>query len=466
MRLPPEIIDAIIDNVADTGARRPSDSLKAMQGQAPALIHPVLSLRSRKLTESPPPPPRAPDTARMFFLDVALIFCVLLGVVVRAVPSDQTFEWWFSGPQAQTTSLPTCRTFPMGAGPRKSHGVPPFYMIAVAVGGAPITSFIGTNESDLSWTVSHPLDSQLVLWMVDSQGNSGGVPSQLYTVTAGASTQCISSPTAPTTFTVKANVSDAVNTCQPWGLTISGGTPPYNVTLAASPGVTNVTLGPNDSVFTYINRADPGNQMIAAVSDFNGQWATGSPMVRTQGSTDVNCTGLVSSGGTGTPPDEGRSSSKNHSLSRTRIGLIAGVSVAALIMCGAAVCCHTLPRIEDGRETSTPSESQSPGTPLFIPQRFTPARTSSPKTLTQSYSCHTLPRIEDGRQTSAPSESQSPGTPLFTPQRFTPARTSPKTLTCHTLPRGAAPPVSPPPSSRPVVRELPPPYPQFLQHSH
>lgn len=40
-------------------------------------------------------------------------------------------------------------------------------------------------------------------------------------------------------------MTDTLTTCQPWGIIIKGGVPPYNVTLAAvnSPIVTNVTMG-------------------------------------------------------------------------------------------------------------------------------------------------------------------------------------------------------------------------------
>jgi hypothetical protein len=40
---------------------------------------------------------------------------------------------------------------------------------------------------------------------------------------------------------------------------VEGGTKPYNVSLAAlnSPIVTIVTLGPDDDMFTFIDRADP-----------------------------------------------------------------------------------------------------------------------------------------------------------------------------------------------------------------
>ena len=84
---------------------------------------------------------------------------------------------------------------------------------------------------------------------------------------------------------MQANVTDTLTTCQPWRLSITGGVPPYNVTLAAldSPIVTNVTLLGTDDAFTYIDRADPGTQLIAGVSDLTGRWASGTPIVHTQG---------------------------------------------------------------------------------------------------------------------------------------------------------------------------------------
>jgi hypothetical protein len=53
-------------------------------------------------------------------------------------------------------------------------------------------------------------------------------------------------------------------------MTIKGGLQPYVVSLATldSPVVTNVTLGPLDDVFTYIDRADPNTQLVG-VSRFS-----------------------------------------------------------------------------------------------------------------------------------------------------------------------------------------------------
>ncbi|KAJ7198945.1 hypothetical protein GGX14DRAFT_328910, partial [Mycena pura] len=182
-----------------------------------------------------------------------------------------------------STSPPSCGTLALAVTPRTSPGVPPFYMMAFAVGGTPVTSFIGTNASALEWTVSHPVGTQLLLGVVDSRGTSGGIDAPLYTVVAGESTQCLPAPDTRPAFTVTANATGTLATCAPWRLAIAGGTPPYNVTLAAgnSSDVTNVTLGPVDSVFTYINRADPGSPMIGASR--SGRWASGTPLVTTAG---------------------------------------------------------------------------------------------------------------------------------------------------------------------------------------
>ncbi|KAJ6549586.1 hypothetical protein DFH09DRAFT_878076, partial [Mycena vulgaris] len=183
------------------------------------------------------------------------------------------------------TSLPSCNTLPLEADPLTAHGIPPFYMMAFAVDGAPLTAFIGTDEKNLAWTVRHPVGTKLLLGVVDSAGSSGGIDTPIYTVTAGDTTECISTTDNDPQFMIEANVTDVLSTCQPWGLTIRGGAPPYKLTLAVlnSPHVTNFTLGPNESAFTYINRVAPNSQVLASASDVNGRWATGSPFVRTQG---------------------------------------------------------------------------------------------------------------------------------------------------------------------------------------
>jgi hypothetical protein len=77
-------------------------------------------------------------------------------------------------------------------------------------------------------------------------------------------TQCVTTPTLTPAFTITSNVTGDLETCQPWGLTVQGGVPPYTVTLGAldSPYVTNVSIPVGDNNFTYINRAAPNGQLI------------------------------------------------------------------------------------------------------------------------------------------------------------------------------------------------------------
>ncbi|KAJ7471830.1 hypothetical protein FB451DRAFT_1175624 [Mycena latifolia] len=275
---------------------------------------------------------------------VATLFTLLLLSCVIAPCHAQTskiFQWQFSG-NALSQTLPSCRSFDITVKPfdpaNNTHGVPPFYMMALPVGGTPTTSLIGTDESNLSWTVDQPVGASFMLQVIDSQGSSGGVPPNLFTVAAGQTTQC-KTATPSSTFTVTANVTDTLTTCQPWGLTIKGGTPPYNVTFAAlnSPIVTNVTMGPVDDVFTFIDRADPNTQLIAAISDLNGLWATGTPIVSTKGSADVNCTGLVSSSKT-TAEIQAEERAAEQASKAKKKATVAGVVVTlvVLLLLGAA----------------------------------------------------------------------------------------------------------------------------------
>ena len=56
----------------------------------------------------------------------------------------------------------------------------------------------------------------------------------------------------------------SLQTCDPLVMDISGGQKPYKVMIAAanSPAVTNVTMGPNDDEYTWIDRAAPGSTLV------------------------------------------------------------------------------------------------------------------------------------------------------------------------------------------------------------
>ncbi|KAJ7676626.1 hypothetical protein DFH06DRAFT_1168683 [Mycena polygramma] len=279
---------------------------------------------------------------------------------VHAQDEQAKFQWGFT--QLVSTSIPSCNTlavFVEALTGGNNTGVPPYYMMAFPVNGRPITSLIGTNASNLSWQVQYPSGTQLGLGVLDSEGSTGGISISLYTVIAGDA-QCIPQTANLADFHITANVTDKLTTCQPWGLTIEGGAQPYNITIAVlnTTTVTNRTLGPTDSVLTYINRAPPGHQMIASVSDVTGRWATGSPLVHTTGSSDTNCTGLntVSSNITSSTA-QGDSSSSTHLSRSAKLGTIIGSAFAALLLlCALALGAMWWRRRTAGRRQRMPPD--------------------------------------------------------------------------------------------------------------
>jgi len=175
-------------------------------------------------------------------------------------------------------------------------------MLAFAIGGTPITTLIGTDENNLSWTATHPVGASIFTLIppLNSYGNRISVDTQCsrrkwqrrrdspeqndcdwyvsvfatlklsYSkiLQAGQTTQCVTTPVSTPPFTVTANVTKDLQTCQPWGFTIKGGVPPYIITLAApnSPIVTNVTIPYGNDAFTYIDRADPNGELMGALA--------------------------------------------------------------------------------------------------------------------------------------------------------------------------------------------------------
>ncbi|PPQ79314.1 hypothetical protein CVT24_007814 [Panaeolus cyanescens] len=189
------------------------------------------------------------------------------------------------------TTIPTCKDLPITIAGEK-NGVPPYYMVALAVDGTPTTTLIGTTDDEVSYQVRHPVGTRLLLSVTDSEGNPGGTFAPM-TVVAGDSTSCVNAPPASPTFTVHTNITRSnasgglreVSTCDFVALVVTGGTGPYNIMAIAanSPAVTNDTMARGNNVYTYVNRALPGGFLVAAVSDSTGQWATGTPLFTTKG---------------------------------------------------------------------------------------------------------------------------------------------------------------------------------------
>lgn len=183
--------------------------------------------------------------------------------------------------------------------------------------------------------------------MQDANGDFSGFPNQYYNVVAGQSTACM--PSLPTSIPkLEPNISNAdLQTCQPWGMTVSGGVPPYSVTLAVlgAPVFTNVTATTDFDRFTYINRADPGSEMIATVQDSTGQFGIGTPPVFTKGSRDILCPGLVTSWRPADKVAAEQDKLEKHIMAqqaaertKTIVGSVVGAFIGIVAIAGFAFC--------------------------------------------------------------------------------------------------------------------------------
>ncbi|RDB22407.1 hypothetical protein Hypma_010516 [Hypsizygus marmoreus] len=284
---------------------------------------------------------------------LARSFPSLLPALVLLVPvipcwgqaQSTSFSWSFS--QNVGTNLPECSSLAVSV--PATNTATAFYMIALAVDGVPTTSLIGTNKDNLAWVVDQPTGTGLMLYLVASNGDTGAIPSSLYTVTAGQSKSCL--PSSSSNFKVVASPSAELSTCDKWNLTMSGGAPPYNVVLAAldSPHVTNITMPASDNLYSYINRASPNGSLLAAISDSNGRWAAGTPLVKTKGSTATDCGGLLSTSGiapisnittttmSGNTSPTNTTNPSNTSESNSKTPVIVGVcvSIGCVLLIGA-----------------------------------------------------------------------------------------------------------------------------------
>ncbi|THH14744.1 hypothetical protein EW146_g5621 [Bondarzewia mesenterica] len=265
----------------------------------------------------------------MFVLSV--VSCLF---IPQCVAQEKAFQWSFVD-SAQSTGLTECQSMDIVVrsltGNSSSVGQSPYYMVAYEADGMATVSPIGSDPSQLSWEVNHRAGTEVILSVVDSAGNSGGVASSAFTVKDGSSS-CL--PAVPMSLPqVNANVTKDLNTCEPLGLFMGGGVPPYTVSIAQMGGfVTNVTLGPQDNMYTWINQASPNSELLLTVSDSNGQWAAQSVIISTIGSSDTACPGLTSiSGSTLSQAISGKSASNHHTA--IIIGVCLGVTVLVLVFC-------------------------------------------------------------------------------------------------------------------------------------
>ena len=111
----------------------------------------------------------------------------------------------------------------------------------------------------------------------------------------------------------------ALNTCEFLSVHITGGQKPYTFIVAETDTIratANVTMGPNDDQFDFLNFLRPGSQFVgklltqklgyrrglmvilpAAAMDANGVFSSATDLITTQGGSDTSCPGQTNRSG-------------------------------------------------------------------------------------------------------------------------------------------------------------------------
>ncbi|KAK7679062.1 hypothetical protein QCA50_018006 [Cerrena zonata] len=252
---------------------------------------------------------------------------------------DQTFIWGINTDLIKLTSngLGACSSVPIYVGSRNPtdpfQGVPPFTMYAFKVGGIPTTQVIGSDPTNLTWVVDHSPGSTVMLTVLDGNNKTGGVDTTFYFVTDGPST-CQPTPSNPSTLpTISANVTDQLQTCQPWGLSITNGTGPFDVWLPGLNivGLPVINMDEGNDMLVYPDQTVPNTKLMASVYDVGaGAWGISTGSVDTTGSDSTVCPGasIVQSKSqpsqSATPNDD--------PPSHVNIGLIVGIVVGVTVL--------------------------------------------------------------------------------------------------------------------------------------
>jgi hypothetical protein len=120
---------------------------------------------------------------------------------------------------------------------------------------------------------------RVLLNVVDSQGNAGGVAPNYFPITgdfnrnqsfsspiliafqASPNTSCIRP--SQTSFKMSVPQTTAL-TCEFVTIDLDGGAKPYTITFVVADAsvVTNLTMGPTENQYKWINRAAPGSQLL------------------------------------------------------------------------------------------------------------------------------------------------------------------------------------------------------------
>ncbi|TFY65594.1 hypothetical protein EVG20_g5495, partial [Dentipellis fragilis] len=264
------------------------------------------------------------------------LFLMSSMIVMQCVAQEVVFQWSLAGDASFVPCGTVGITVESPASNLSSVGRPPYFMVAYELDGLTTVSPIDMEGGNLSWQVNYPTGSQLVLSLVDSEGNSGGVLPSVFSVSGGGSSSCLSSVRGSSARPVlAANVTKGISTCQSLGLTMSGGVRPYTVSIAEiGSTVSNFTLAQEDNYFTYINHAASSTALLVSMSDAAGNWAAQSILVDTLPS-GASCPGASSAGSVNVAPigfTTAQNASDKHHLIAI-VGACLGAAVGILLLC-------------------------------------------------------------------------------------------------------------------------------------
>ncbi|OAX41783.1 hypothetical protein K503DRAFT_684689 [Rhizopogon vinicolor AM-OR11-026] len=162
--------------------------------------------------------------------------------------------FYFDQESERVRSLTVCDSLRISIAPISNYsdvGRAPYTLLAFEAGG--VLTATQVHEDGL-WQVKHRGGSQLLLALLDSLGNSGGILPTVFTVASGSSDCLPALPTPIINPMITTNVIH-LEPCDSWQLSITGGVPPYTIILA-SPGASileHFTAPQGSSTFSFIN---------------------------------------------------------------------------------------------------------------------------------------------------------------------------------------------------------------------
>lgn len=229
----------------------------------------------------------------VLLLPQGLAICVFLHALLGLAEGSRSFSWDLTNHEFEPVrSLTVCDGLRVSLSSSSDNyndvGRSPYTLLAFEAGGALIATQV---HEDGLWQVKHPAGSQLLLALVDSLGNSGGVLPTIFTVASGSS-DCLPAPhTSAGTPTMITNATH-IEPCDSWQMSISGGVPPYTIMLASpgAPSLRDFATPQESSLVSFINSGiAPRGPTIAAVRDSSGVFGHTTEFVEVVDASGVSC---------------------------------------------------------------------------------------------------------------------------------------------------------------------------------